>query len=204
MDAEVQSHIFEPFFTTKERGKGTGLGLATVYGIVRQSGGFISVKSSPGEGTTFRILFPCAVTKDVAQAPQMITPSAGGSETILLVEDEAALREITQEYLQSKGYNVLAANNGMQALEICRDHSGTINLLLTDIIMPGIAGPAMVEAALKMRPDMHVIYVSGYSDRGVSEEDLGSRAAFLRKPYGLAELGQKIRSAVNAPTSAAS
>lgn len=202
MDAEVQSHIFEPFFTTKERGKGTGLGLATVYGIVRQSGGHITVKSVMGEGTTFKIFFPCAASKEVAQSPLLVAPAVGGSETILLVEDEAALREITQEYLQSKGYNVLAANNGMQALEVCRSHPGAISLLLTDIIMPGIAGPAMVEAALKMRPDLQVIYVSGYSDRGVSEEELGPRAAFLRKPYGLAELGQKIRSAINAPTSA--
>lgn len=204
MDEEVKSHIFEPFFTTKERGKGTGLGLATVYGIVRQSGGFITVSSQPGEGSVFRVFFPrAAASKELPQAVPIAPPTQGGTETILLVEDEAALREITQEYLQSKGYVVLAASNGMQALEICRTHPEPINVVLTDIVMPGIPGPAFVEAALQMRPGMPVIYVSGYSDRGWGEEQLGPRTSFLRKPYGLAELGRRIRTALTSPDSAA-
>ena len=204
MDEEVQSHIFEPFFTTKERGKGTGLGLATVYGIVRQSGGFISVNSQLGEGTVFKVFFPRAsASKELPDAVPIAPPAPGGTETILLVEDEAALREITMEYLQSKGYVVLSASNGMQALEICRMHPDPINVVLTDIVMPGIPGPAFVEAALQMRPGMPVIYVSGYSDRGWGEDQLGPRASFLRKPYGLAELGRRIRTALASPDSAA-
>jgi len=196
MDAEIQAHIFEPFFTTKELGKGTGLGLATVYGIVKESGGFISVESAPGEGSTFRIYFPCTeVAKEVPQPVATAAPAPGGTETILLVEDEAALREITCEYLQSRGYQVLTANSGMHALEICRVHDEPIDILLTDIIMPGIRGPELVKSALDMRPQLRVIYVSGYADRGIEDEALERDAVFLRKPYSLAELGHKIRTA---------
>jgi CheY-like chemotaxis protein len=198
MDAEIQAHIFEPFFTTKERGKGTGLGLATVYGIVKESGGFISVESTPGQGSIFRIYFPCAEVVQEARQPAMaVSPVPGGSETILLVEDEAALREITCEYLQSRGYRVLAATTGMHALEICRVHDEPIDILLTDIIMPGIRGPELVRAALDMRPKLRVIYVSGYADRGIEDGALGKDAVFLRKPYSLADLGHKIRTAAS-------
>jgi len=204
MDAEIQAHIFEPFFTTKERGKGTGLGLATVYGIVKESGGFVSVESALGEGSTFRIYFPSSEASQEAAQPTAAAVSApGGSETILLVEDEAALREITCEYLQSRGYQVLMANSGMQALEICRVHDEPIDILLTDIIMPGIRGPELVKAALDMRPKLRVIYVSGYADRGIEDGALERNAVFLRKPYSLAELGHKIRAAT-APGNGAS
>jgi CheY-like chemotaxis protein len=194
MPPEVQSHIFEPFFTTKERGKGTGLGLATVYGIVRENQGFIAVDSAPGKGTTFKIYFP-ATTLVRTSAPDPIAVTApGGTETILLVEDEAALREITCEYLQSRGYTVLTAGSGMQALEICRVHETPIDILMTDIIMPGIQGPELVKAALDMRPQMRVIYVSGYTDRGLEIATTQSNAVLLRKPYSLADLGHTIRS----------
>jgi PAS domain S-box-containing protein len=198
MDAEIQAHIFEPFFTTKERGKGTGLGLATVYGIVKESGGFISVDSATGKGSTFKIYFPCAqVSEEVPQPALPVSPAPGGSETILLVEDEEALREITCEYLQSRGYRVLTASSGMHALEICRTHEEPIDILLTDIIMPGIRGPELVKAALDMRPQMRIIYVSGYADRGIEDGSLERDAVFLRKPYSLAELGHKIRTAAS-------
>src|ERR1700743_3375228 len=169
MEQEVKSHIFEPFFTTKERGTGTGLGLATVYGIVKENNGFMTVESQLGAGSEFKIYFPADIMAKEATvaAAKAVVPVPGGSETILLVEDEAALREITCEYLQSRGYNVLSAHNGVQALEICRTHETPIDILMTDIIMPGIQGPELVKAALDMRPHMHVIYVSGYTERGM-------------------------------------
>ncbi len=199
MSAEIQSHIFEPFFTTKEQGKGTGLGLATVYGIVKDSGGFIGVNSDVGQGTTFRIYFPAITEKKEAGQSAQPVGAPGGSETILLVEDEAALREITGEYLQSRGYNVLAASSSLHALEICRTHDQPIDILLTDIVMPGIRGPELVKSALDMRPGMRVIYVSGYADRDMESVALESNAVFLRKPYSLADLGHKIRAAASEP-----
>jgi CheY-like chemotaxis protein len=203
MAPEVQSHIFEPFFTTKERGKGTGLGLATVYGIVRENQGFVGVDSTLGKGTTFRIYFPATTLAQTSVPAPSAATAPGGSETILLVEDEAALREITCEYLQSRGYTVLTAGSGMQALEICRAHETPIDILMTDIIMPGIQGPELVKAALDMRPQMHVIYVSGYTDRGLEITTTQSDAVLLRKPYSLADLGHTIRSTATARKPAA-
>jgi len=198
MPPDIQSHIFEPFFTTKERGKGTGLGLATVYGIVKESHGHIAVESAPGRGTTFKIYFPAVgLPKEAPAVAPSVAMGPGGSETILLVEDEAALREITSEYLQSRGYRVLTAGSGMHALEICRSHQEPIDLLLTDIVMPGIRGPELVKAALNMRPGLRVIYVSGYADRGLESGDMERNVVFLHKPYSLVDLGQKIRSTVS-------
>ena len=201
MDPEVQSHIFEPFFTTKEQGKGTGLGLATVYGIIKENQGFIALNTAPGKGTTFKIYFPITtVANHVAPVAQIALAGPGGSETILLVEDEVALREITGEYLQSRGYHVLSANSGLDALEICRTYGAPIDILMTDVIMPGIQGPELVKSALDMRPGMRVIYVSGYTDRGLEIVTADSKAAFLHKPYSLADLSQQIRSAASSPT----
>jgi PAS domain S-box-containing protein len=202
MEQEVKSHIFEPFFTTKERGKGTGLGLATVYGIVKENNGFIAIDSELGKGSEFKIYFPADSAAKEVPATKTVSAPAGGSETILLVEDEAALREITCEYLQSRGYNVLTANSGMQALEICRAHEAPIDILMTDIIMPGIQGPELVKAALDMRPQMHVIYVSGYTDRGLEIAIKDNNAILLQKPYSLADLGHTIRSTATAPPAA--
>ncbi|MGC2694992.1 MAG: response regulator [Candidatus Angelobacter sp.] len=197
---DIQSHIFEPFFTTKERGKGTGLGLATVYGIVKESQGHILVESALGKGTTFNIYFPVmAISKEPSPPALSVPVVPGGSETILLVEDEAALREITGEYLQSRGYRVLTASNGLQALEICRTHEEPIDILLTDIVMPGIPGPELVKSALDMRPSLRVIYVSGYVDRGIETVAMEQNAVILKKPYSLADLGRQIRSAASAP-----
>jgi hypothetical protein len=202
MEQEVKSHIFEPFFTTKERGKGTGLGLATVYGIVKENHGFIVIDSELGKGSEFKIYFPVNAMAKEAPATKSVSAPAGGSETILLVEDEEALREITCEYLQSRGYNVLSANSGMQALEICRAHEAPIDILMTDIIMPGIQGPELVKAALDMRPHMHVIYVSGYTDRGLEIASKETNVVLLRKPYSLADLGHTIRSSAAIPPAA--
>jgi two-component system cell cycle sensor histidine kinase/response regulator CckA len=203
MDQEVQSHIFEPFFTTKERGKGTGLGLATVYGIVKENQGVVSVESALGKGTTFKIFFAANTVAAEPRAVKSIAPAPGGSETILLVEDEAALREITGEYLQSRGYRVLTASGGLQALEICRTYEAAIDILMTDIIMPGIQGPELVKAALDMRPHMRVIYVSGYTDRGLEIAASETNAILLRKPYSLSDLGHTIRSTATGQSSSA-
>jgi two-component system, cell cycle sensor histidine kinase and response regulator CckA len=198
MDADVQSHIFEPFFTTKERGKGTGLGLATVHGIVKENQGFIVLDTAPGKGAKFNIYFPMTtVASEIAPAAPTALAGPGGSETILLVEDEVALREITAEYLQSRGYQLLCASSGLHALEICRTHNSPIDILMTDIIMPGIHGPELVKAALEMRPQMRVIYVSGYADRGMEWATPDGKAVFLRKPYSLDDLGEQIRLAVS-------
>jgi two-component system cell cycle sensor histidine kinase/response regulator CckA len=194
MDAETQAHIFEPFFTTKEQGKGTGLGLATVSSIVKQNAGGIWVHSEVGQGTVFEVYFPVAASRhEPAKTPQAVTPAERGTETIIVVEDEAALRAITSEYLASQGYTVLTASNGVGALELCRTHPGVIDLLLTDVVMPGLSGPEVAQAAVAMRPDLRVIYVSGYIDRQVDLDALGGGTAFLQKPYSLVDLNEKIR-----------
>jgi CheY-like chemotaxis protein len=194
MSPEIQSQIFEPFFTTKEQGKGTGLGLATVYGIVKESSGFITVESAPGKGSTFKMYFPSIEVVHEASPPSaLMLPPPAGAETILLVEDEAALREITCEYLQGLGYTILPASSGLRALDICRMHDGPIHILLTDIIMPGIRGPDLVRAAMEIRPELHVIYMSGYSDRDMETGAVPEHMSFLAKPYSLESLAHTIR-----------
>ena len=169
MDAETQAHVFEPFFTTKEKGKGTGLGLATVYGIVKQSGGYISVYSEKGVGTTFKMYFPRAekeLSADRSQAPAQ--PVAGGSETILLVEDEQAVRFAAREFLQTKGYTVLDAQNGAEALQAHSQHVGQVHLLITDVVMPGMNGRELAERLRQLDPGLQVLYVSGYTDGAIA------------------------------------
>jgi len=177
--------------------KGTGLGLATVSSIVKENGGRISVRSELGKGSTFEVYLPSSASrKDLPEVPQAVVAAERGTETILTVEDEATLRAITSEYLQAQGYKVLAAGNGIGALELCRNHSGPIDLLLTDVVLPGISGPEVAAAALAMRPSMRVIYVSGYIDRKIDLDAVGQGAAFLLKPYNLADLTRKIREAL--------
>ncbi len=197
MDAETQAKLFEPFFTTKELGKGTGLGLATVYGIVKQSAGYVWVYSEVGKGTAFKVYLPRVPGKAVVQRAPSSQPVAGGSETILLVEDEGALRELASEYLGSKGYKVLAAGDREHALKVCRDFEGPIHLMLTDVVMPGGGGPDLAKAVLETRPDLRVIYMSGYTDRVLSEELIAEQATFLQKPFSLEHLVSKIRSLLN-------
>ena len=192
MDAETKARIFEPFFTTKERGSGTGLGLASVYGIVKQSGGFIWVVSAPGQGTTFEIYLPSVaapLTKDVN--PNWVGKTSEGSETILLVEDEAELRRVACGFLESKGYKVLVAGDSPEALGICKQHTGRINALVTDLVLPGMDGVEMARAAKTLHPEMRTLYMTGYMDRNVGKLRAGD--VLLQKPFKLSYLGNKLR-----------
>jgi len=193
MDAETQARLFEPFFTTKERGKGTGLGLATVYGIVKQSGGFIWSTSDVGCGTTFEIYFPPVAEQLTKHAePSATATTSKGSETILLVEDEALLRESICEFLQLDGYTVLAASGGAEAERICEQHVGKIDVILTDLVMPGIDGVGVANAVALRYPGITIMYMTGYTDR--ASELLDAGAVLLRKPFSLSELANKLHS----------
>ncbi len=199
MDANIQAHLFEPLFTTKEPGKGTGLGLATVYGIVQQSGGHIFVYSEVGHGTTFKIYLPWAVECGQAQASVRSTPAVpGGSETILLVEDEAALREAVAEFLQARGYAVLSACDGVEALQLAAVSSDPIDLLLTDVVMPRMSGQKLHECLRRSRPDLRVLYISGYTETTLLQHGISDRSAyFLQKPVSFAALAQSVRQALD-------
>jgi signal transduction histidine kinase len=195
MDAETKSRIFEPFFTTKGPGKGTGLGLATVYGIVRQTGGGISVASEVGKGSTFSIYLPrenapVDYTKDAA-AP---VSKSGNFETVMVVEDEEIVRELVCEVLEDQGYNVLCAADGHEALELVQKHDGKIHLLVTDVIMPQMNGHELAKKVSALRPDTKVLYVSGYSDNDIGDHGmLDPRFELLQKPFTPQTLARKIR-----------
>lgn len=201
MSAETQSHLFEPFFTTKEKGKGTGLGLSTVYGIVKQSGGHIAVESQPGQGTTFRIYFPL-VNQEAQGTTGTSAPanSARGRETILLVEDEPAVRGLVQETLRLQGYTVLEARHGIEALLTGARHVGPIHLLLTDVVMPQMSGPEVAEKLVVVRPGIKVLYMSGYPDHPAFAQEGGIKrtTAFLPKPFTPNVLAQKVREVLDA------
>jgi two-component system cell cycle sensor histidine kinase/response regulator CckA len=194
MDAEVRSHIFEPFFTTKEPGTGTGLGLATVYGIVKQSNGNIEVYSEPDKGTTFKIYLP-----RVREAPQTAELAAalgvrGGSETVLLVEDDEMVRALACELLKGAGYTVLEARHGSDALDIAQRYHGSIHLLLTDVVMPGMGGRELAGRLGPRRPQMKVLYMSGYTtDAIVHHGVLDEGEAFLPKPITASALLSRVR-----------
>jgi PAS domain S-box-containing protein len=202
MSADTQAHIFEPFFTTKETGRGTGLGLATVYGIVKQSGGYISVDSAPGEGTRFRIYLPYVETPapkpTASDAPSIPNAPAKGSETILVVDDESGIRELAANYLERCGYNVLAAGDGAEAREISEQHPGPIHLLLTDTVMPKMSGRDLVRIIAAGHPETKVIYMSGYLEFHASSHlQKNDGAIYLQKPFALDTLAQKIRNALD-------
>jgi PAS domain S-box-containing protein len=191
-------HIFEPFFTTKEEGKGTGLGLATVYGIVKQNGGFIWVYSEPGMGTTFKIYLPQAETMvSTSQPAERQLDFARGTETLLLVEDEAAVRLPECEFLRQCGYNVLEASDGRAALEVARGYPGEIHLMITDVVMPHMSGGEAAAELRKERETMKVLYVSGYADPTIWQHGVnGTAVSLLQKPFTLRSLSQKVRQAL--------
>jgi signal transduction histidine kinase/ActR/RegA family two-component response regulator len=205
IDADMQAHIFEPFFTTKETGKGTGLGLATVLGIVEQSGGVIRCESRPGEGTTFRIFLPAAVEP----APQAVRPGAipgeppKGTEVVLLVEDEEAVRKLARLVLERRGYTILEASTGRDGLALCESHEGAIDLLVTDVVMPELGGRELAERAVALRPGMKVMFMSGHTQDVVLKEGVRRGTAFLQKPFTPSGLAQKVRDTLDEEASAA-
>lgn len=199
MDKETQSRIFEPFFTTKEKGKGTGLGLSTVYGIVKQSGGYVFAQSESGQGTTFRIYFPRV--EDAAEPlnhTQTAKTSLGGTETILLVEDEESVRQLVRETLAARGYQVLEADDGQKALAISKSHAGPIHMLLTDVVMPGMSGRELAKQLAETHPQTRILYLSGYTEDAIVHQGvLDSGTAFLQKPFTLQMLSRKVREVLN-------
>lgn len=195
MDKETQSRIFEPFFTTKEKGKGTGLGLSTVYGIIKQSGGYVFAESEVGRGTTFRIYLPRVDDAADPHSPTRDSGAAtGGSETVLLVEDEESVRQLVSETLVAKGYTVLEAENGEDALKLASSHQGAIDLLITDVVMPGMSGRELSKHICASDPDTKVLYLSGYTEDAILHEGvLEAGAAFLQKPFSLQALARKVK-----------
>src|SRR5207247_675355 len=195
MDAATRARVFEPFFTTKPQGKGTGLGLATVYGIVKQNGGYIWVYSEVGQGTVFKVYLPLAMS---ATAPLGAELSAGapkhrGWETVLLVEDEDAVRALAREVLRRHGYVVLEARHGLDALRIAERHQDAIHLMVTDVVMPHMSGRDLAQRLAEVRPNMKVLFMSGYTDHAVVQRDLTLGSAFLQKPFTPESFARKVR-----------
>ena len=204
MDEATRSRMFEPFFTTKPHGQGTGLGLSTVYGFVRQCGGYIGVLSTPGEGTSIELLLPRApamrVLKPHTPPPQPTEDRKPGRETVLVVEDEEAVRQFAVASLQRHGYQVLSASSGEEALKVASSYLGTIHLLLTDVVMPGMKGPELAGRLRALRPGLRVLLMSGYAADVVTSGDLKD-AALMAKPFSPASLSQTVRNALDLPVS---
>ncbi|HVH89554.1 MAG TPA: PAS domain S-box protein, partial [Terriglobales bacterium] len=201
MPEKVKSRIFEPFFTTKEVGKGTGLGLSTVYGIIKQSGGYIWVYSEVGIGSTFKVYLPCVDAPAELPSANPLQPARRGSETVLLVEDEDGVRALMRQVLHKHGYNVLESRHGGEALLMCERHQGKIDLLLTDVVLEQMSGRELAERLLKIRPEMKVLYVSGYADDAIVHHGvLNAGMSFLQKPFTTEALARKIRYLLDGPT----
>lgn len=199
MTTETAAQAFEPFFTTKEPGKGTGLGLSSVFGAIRQSGGYVSLDTSPGQGAAFSLYFPPAPC-DSAAEPGLAGTAAGASlGTILVVEDEEAVRSLAAHILRSRGHAVIEANNGEQALRVCREHAGPIDVLVTDVCMPGISGGVLAGAAVKLRPGLRTVFISGYSDDALVNHGVSAHeAAFVQKPFTPEQLATSVERALAA------
>jgi PAS domain S-box-containing protein len=202
IDAETKSRLFEPFFTTKEQGKGTGLGLATVYGIVKQSGGYVAVESEPGKGAAFKIFLNRleAGVDEIEQVVQLEEERPRGSETVLLVEDEEVVRNLVREILEGNGYTVLEANNGADALDLGRSLTAPIHLLVTDVVMPKMSGRELAERLVTIHRETRVLYMSGYTDGAIGHHGvLDPHTELLQKPFTFDELAQKVRKVLDAP-----
>jgi CheY-like chemotaxis protein len=194
MDEATRARLFEPFFTTKEVGKGTGLGLATVYGIVKQSGGTIRVHTQPGHGTTFTIYLPRAQASPALDTKNPGAAAPSGHETILLVEDETEVRKLIRLTLQAQGYTVLESTSAEGAVEMAQAHAGAIDVLLTDVVMPGMSGRLVAERLQGLRPKLKVIYMSGYTDDAMVRHGIQqAEADFLQKPFRPDDLARKVR-----------
>jgi CheY-like chemotaxis protein len=193
MDAETRTRIFEPFFTTKEAGKGTGLGLATVYGIVKQSGGYIFADSEVGKGTTFRVYLPQVETVAEPAPRTLVADSPRGSEALLVVEDEPAFRDLLRDGLQSRGFQVLVAANGVDALQVAEQYAGPIGVLITDVIMPQMSGAELATTLRKVRSNTDVLYMSGYTDDKVRDISSTGELTLIQKPFYIDELVRKIQ-----------
>jgi len=216
IDSETQKHLFEPFFTTKDQGKGTGLGLSTVYGIVRQSGGHIRLDSEPGKGATFHVYLPrveqsrpalargvsgqgegTVVGRDEARER---TEARRRRETVLLVEDAKRVRQVVREILEMNGYEVLEARHGAEALRLSAQHQGLIQLMVTDVVMPEMSGRELAQRLMPLRPDMRVLYMSGYTDDAIVRHGvLDSGIAFIAKPFTPDGLAAKVRDVLDSP-----
>jgi two-component system cell cycle sensor histidine kinase/response regulator CckA len=194
MTDEVKARIFEPFFTTKGPGKGTGLGLATVYGIVKQSGGHIGVESEVGVGSTFKVLLPAVAAQPRRASLSAFLPPPGGTETILLVEDDDVVRGLAQVALEQQGYKVLQAGNGTEAVGVVDHHAGPVHLLVTDVVMPGMGGRQLADTLRPRFPVLRVLYASGYTDDAVVRHGIADTDAFLQKPFTPTTLARKVRS----------
>lgn len=206
MDAATRARVFEPFFTTKEKGKGTGLGLSMVYGVVKQSGGYIDVTSEPGVGTYFNIYLPRAENAADSQKPfsELCVAALKGNETVLLVEDETSLRTLSRHLLELCGYQVLEAENGSAALKISEDNSRNIDLLLTDVVMPGMSGRVLADQITTQRPEIRIVYMSGYTGQTVGQHGvLAEGSFFLPKPFTRESLAAKVREALDADSALA-
>jgi two-component system, cell cycle sensor histidine kinase and response regulator CckA len=201
MDEHVLAHLFEPFFTTKEMGRGTGLGLATVYGIVRQSGGQIQVASRPGEGSTFTVYFPRVDEPArhggaAAPAPE---PAPGGSETVLVVEDEEAVRHLVCRVLRAKGYRVLEAAHAEAALQVWASTTEPVDLLVTDMVMPGMSGTALAAQLAEARPGLRTLFITGYAPEAIERRgELADAGGLLEKPFSADQLARKVREVLTA------
>ncbi len=201
MDRETRQRIFEPFFTTKETGQGTGLGLAVVYGIIQDHGGFLSVRSEPGSGTTFRIYLPALSDgyreEEGSIPPESILPT-GGEETILIVEDEEAIRSLLEDLLRENGYTVISIGDGKEALSIFSEKRDSIDLVLSDVGLPGLSGDEIFHAIREMKPDMRIILASGYLEADLHKSLVAEGVSdIIQKPYLFTDLMQRIRQALD-------